>query len=55
MPLTPEVLLERVIDALGDKVLTSKIAQDQVTSRLHPALGWRFAPRCATRPIWPSI
>lgn len=31
MPLTPEVLLERVLDTLGDKVLTSKIAQDQVT------------------------
>ncbi|MBU1665721.1 MAG: NADH-quinone oxidoreductase subunit C [Gammaproteobacteria bacterium] len=31
MPLTPEVLLERVNDALGDKVLTSRIAQDQIT------------------------
>ncbi len=31
MPLTPEVLLERVLDTLGDKVLTSKIAQEQVT------------------------
>jgi len=37
MPLTPEVLLERVIDALGDKVLTSKIAQDQVTIEVAPS------------------
>ncbi|MDP2431232.1 MAG: NADH-quinone oxidoreductase subunit C [Pseudomonadota bacterium] len=31
MPLTPEVLLDRVNEALGDKVLTSKIAQEQIT------------------------
>jgi NADH-quinone oxidoreductase subunit C len=31
MPLTPEVLLERVNDTLGDLVLTSKIAQGQIT------------------------
>jgi len=36
MPLTPEVLLERVEEALGDKVLTSKIAQDQVTIEVAP-------------------
>jgi len=39
MPLTPEVLLERVIDALGDKVLTSKIAQEQITIEV-PAGDW---------------
>jgi len=37
MPLTPEVLLERVEEALGDKVLTSKIAQDQVTIEVAPS------------------
>jgi NADH-quinone oxidoreductase subunit C len=36
MPLTPEVLLERVIDALGDKIQTSKIAQGQVTIEVAP-------------------
>jgi len=39
MPLTPEVLLERVQDALGDKVLTSKIAQEQITIEV-PAGDW---------------
>ena len=35
--MTPEVLLERVEEALGDKVLTSKIAQDQVTIEVAPS------------------
>ena len=37
MPLTPEVLLERVLETLGEKVLTSKIAQDQATIEVEPA------------------
>jgi len=39
MPLTPEVLLERVSDALGEKILTSKIAQGQVTIEV-PVEDW---------------
>ncbi len=45
MPLNPEVLLERVQDALGDKVLTSKIAQEQITIEV-PAGDWLEV--CAT-------
>lgn len=45
MPLTPEVLLERVNDALGDKVLSSKIAQSQVTIEV-PVGDWLDV--CAT-------
>ncbi|MDD5390513.1 MAG: NADH-quinone oxidoreductase subunit C [Gallionellaceae bacterium] len=45
MPLTPEVLLERVIDTLGDKVLTSKIAQEQITIEV-PVGDWLEV--CAT-------
>jgi NADH-quinone oxidoreductase subunit C len=36
MPLTPEVLLERVQETLGDKILASKIAQEQVTIEVAP-------------------
>ena len=36
MPLTPEVLLERVEDALGDKILTRKVAQGQITIEVAP-------------------
>jgi NADH-quinone oxidoreductase subunit C len=36
MPLTPEVLLERVEEALGEKILTRKIAQDQITIEVAP-------------------
>ncbi len=37
MPLSPEVLLLRVHDALGDSILNSKIAQGQVTIEVEPA------------------
>ncbi len=37
MPLTPEVLLERVEEALGDKIQTQKIAQGQITIEVAPA------------------
>jgi len=37
MPLTPEVLLERVDDALGDKILTRKIVHGEVTIEVAPA------------------
>ncbi len=37
MPLSPEVLLLRVGDALGDSILNSKIAQGQVTIEVAPA------------------
>jgi NADH-quinone oxidoreductase subunit C len=52
MPLTPEVLLERVQDALGDKVLTSKIAQEQVTIEV-PVGDWLEV--CATLRDTPAL
>ena len=52
MPLTPEVLLERVIDTLGDKVLTSKIAQDQITIEV-PVGDWLEV--CATMRDTPAL
>ncbi len=52
MSLTPEVLLERVIDTLGDKVLTSKIAQDQITIEV-PVGDWLEV--CATMRDTPAL
>jgi len=52
MPLTPEVLLERVEEALGDKILTSKIAQDQVTIEVAPT-DWLEV--CATLRDTPAL
>ena len=36
MPLTPEALLARVEDALGDKLVSSKIAVGEVTVEVKP-------------------
>jgi NADH-quinone oxidoreductase subunit C len=36
MPLTPEALLARVEDALGDKLVSSKIAVGEVTIEVNP-------------------
>jgi NADH-quinone oxidoreductase subunit C len=36
MPLTPEALLARVEDALGDKLISSKIAVGEVTVEVRP-------------------
>jgi NADH-quinone oxidoreductase subunit C len=36
MPLTPEALLSRVEDALGDKLVSSKIAVGEVTVEVRP-------------------
>jgi NADH-quinone oxidoreductase subunit C len=52
MPLTPEVLLERVEETLGDKILVSKIAQGQVTIEV-PAGDWLEV--CATLRDTPAL
>jgi len=52
MPLTPEVLLERVEKTLGDKILTRKIAQGQITIEVAPG-DWLAV--CATLRDTPAL
>jgi hypothetical protein len=56
MPLTPEALLARVEDALGDKLVSSKIAVGEVTVEVSAEDWLELWPRpCATSRAWPSI
>jgi len=52
MPLTPEVLLDRVIAALGDKILAHKIACGEATIEVAPA-DWLEV--CATLRDTPAL
>ncbi len=52
MPLTPEILLERIEETLGDKILTQKITQGQITIEV-PVADWLYV--CKTLRDTPKL